>query len=208
MRKQSTYFETYHIYNMGAGKMTVFRDTEDLEKFTSLVEHYAEKYSIIIYAYCFESYQYHMLTRPKRGNFSDISNFIKMTCSLYTRYFNEKSLSKYNKYRSGVIFGAKFASKPIHNREELIEAICNIHNKSKLPFEGNKHCSYDKYIEFTEGKLLDDTIKLDTSYLENTNILDFKDMHNGNIKKSKVIDVHQGEYYMSIGVFVNKEKKK
>lgn len=199
-RKQSTYYQTYHVYNIGVDKMTIFRDNGDLDYFCEQVNIYAEKYKIKIFAYCFIDHRYHMLIRAKRGNFKDISDFIKYTCGRYTRFFNDKSLTVYNLARSGIIFGAKYVSVPINNEEELKKCVIDIHNKSKLninELEDYEYTSFRQYI----NKDKDSKVNFDTSYFEKTSRDEFLVLHQSYVKKDQPIEVQQGEYFLSYGIF-------
>lgn len=205
-RKQSTFFETYYIYNKGARYMTIFRDQEDHEYFCSLINKYAEQQRVTIFAYNLCDYCFHMLVRAERGNFNDISLLFKLSGSMYGRYFNRKSKTVYNKPRHGVIFAAKFESIPINDAEELRKYIVDIHKEEEgdlSVLKDSEFCSYGKYLD--EKKFEGKGININTSYFQHASKEELMNIHEGGyIKEDKGIDIHQGDYFLSYGVFVRK----
>lgn len=190
--------------------MPIFRDKDDLEYFCSLVNKYAEQQKVTIFAYSLCESCYHMLVRSERGNFNDISVFLRLVGGMYGRFFNRKSLTVYNKPRHGVIFAAKFESTPINDVDEVKKYIVDIHKEAEMDFDKLKdyeYCSYGKYLN--NEKLKEKGIKIKTSYLKDISKEDFLKMHNVEFnEEDKGIDIHQGDYFMSYGIFVRKNNSK
>ncbi|HHT92648.1 MAG TPA: hypothetical protein GXZ66_03985 [Clostridiaceae bacterium] len=199
-RKESTYYQTYHVYNYGVDKTTIFRDKKDIQSFCELVNYYAEKYYIDIFAFCLIRHRYDMLIRPKRGSFKDISDFMQYAIGRYTMNFNKRSLKYFGKKRHGRIFGCKYYSIPINNEDELIKAVVEIHKKSKLDIEQLSDYEWSSFRKYLHRDNIDSCIHISTMYFENIAPDELIAMHKELKAETEAIIIHEGEYYLSYGL--------
>lgn len=199
-RKESTYYQTYHVYNYGVDKTTIFRDEKDIVSFCNLVNHYAEKYKIDIFAFCLIRYRYDMLIRPRRGNFKDVSDFMQYSIGRFTMNFNRRSLQDFNKKRHGRIFGCKYYSIPINNENELIKAVTDIHKKSKMNIDELSEYEWSSFRKYLYRDSVESLIHINTIYFENTGKDEFINIHRELNKNCDAVNVHEGEYFLSYGL--------
>lgn len=89
----------YHVINRGNNLETIFKSERDKEKFLEYLEKAAERFSIIIHAYCLMSNHYHLLVQTPEANLSATMQWINVS---YAAYFNRKRL------RQGHLFQGRF----------------------------------------------------------------------------------------------------
>ncbi|NLN03936.1 MAG: hypothetical protein GX166_03830, partial [Clostridiaceae bacterium] len=165
-RKESTYYQTYHVYNYGVDKTSIFRDRTDILSFCDLVNNYAEKYFIDIFAFCLVRHRYDMLLRPKRGSFKDISDLMQYSIGRYTMNFNKRTFKDFNQKRHGRIFGCKFYSIPINNEDELRNAAVEIHKKAKMNLQELSEYEWSSFRKYLQGDKTDSCIHINPMYFE------------------------------------------
>ncbi len=91
----------YHIISRGVERRNVFLDSEDFDKFLSIISNNLKEYSIILHSFCLMTNHYHLLIETTKRNISDV---MKKINSFYSIYFNKK----YN--RTGHLWQGRFAS--------------------------------------------------------------------------------------------------
>jgi putative transposase len=100
----------YHIYNRGNRKNNIFLQTEDYEKFISLMEAFivVNKYGLLVYCYCLMPNHYHILLDSGSCP-SEITSFMHSFMTSYAMYFNRK----YDFV--GRLFQSSYKAKRIHS---------------------------------------------------------------------------------------------
>ncbi len=81
----------YHIYNRGNRKQKIFLQTQDYERFVSLMQRFltTNKYGLLIYSYCLMPNHYHLLVNS--GSYPmEITYFMHRFMTSYVMYFNKK----------------------------------------------------------------------------------------------------------------------
>lgn len=143
--------EFYHLYNRGVDKRKVFMDTEDYERFITLlylannvipihISNYKNYQGLALMdllstekgdtlvdigAYCLMPNHFHILVREKIEN--GISMFMHKVMTGYTMYFNKKYK------RSGSLFSGTFKAQHVYRDEHLKYLFAYIHlNPVKL----------------------------------------------------------------------------
>lgn len=119
---------SYHIYNRGVEKRSIFRSKYDYERFLFILEEFNtftpanntsrnlviskrdhDQPLVVIHNYCLMHNHFHLIIEQVNDN--GISKFLQKIMTGYTMYFNKK----YN--RSGVVFQGRTKSKLIHSNE-------------------------------------------------------------------------------------------
>ena len=111
--------DIYHVVTRGTGRQLIFEDDADRRRFlTALVKRLAEEH-VELYAWCLMSNHVHLLLRAP---LEQISASMRKALGEYALYFNDKS------GRTGHLFQARFGSEPVTSDEQLLAAVCYIHN--------------------------------------------------------------------------------
>lgn len=121
----------YHVFNRGAGKQTIFIDSNDKRKFMSLFERHIIPrddesgkvypiYDVKIVAYCLMNNHYHFLFYQDTDPMA-VSNLMKSVTTAYTMYFNKRYGS------SGHLFQGPFRAKRITDESYLAHISRYIH---------------------------------------------------------------------------------
>ena len=81
----------YHIYNRGNRKQKILLETEDYERFVSLMQRFltTNKYGLLIYCYCLMPNHYHLLIDSGSCPM-EITYFMHRFMTSYVMYFNKK----------------------------------------------------------------------------------------------------------------------
>lgn len=140
--------EFYHLYNRGVDKRVVFMDTEDYERFITLlylansttsvhISNYQgltliellaierDDTLVDIGAYCLMTNHFHILVHEKVENGTSV--FMHKIMTGYTMYFNKKYK------RTGSLFGGTFKAQHVYRDEHLKYLFAYIHlNPIKL----------------------------------------------------------------------------
>jgi putative transposase len=112
----------YHIVCKSITEVTLFRDTEDKDKYLSLIKKYKKLYKIKIYGYCLMDNHSHLLIDANGADISKVMHGINFS---YATYFNKKHK------RQGHLFKDRFMSKIVHNDRYLKIVSLYIHNNPK-----------------------------------------------------------------------------
>ncbi|MGH4137295.1 transposase [Clostridium sp.] len=119
MARLKAAYAIYHIMCKSISEVNLYRDSEDKEKYLSLVKKYKELYNVRVYGYCLMDNHVHLLID---SNGSDISKVMHgINCS-YAAYFNRKYK------RDGHLFKDRFKSKIVDNDSYLKTVSLYIHN--------------------------------------------------------------------------------
>lgn len=89
----------YHVISRGNSREKLYTSTKDYEKFLQYLEKAAERFAIIIHAYCLMGNHYHLLVETPEPNLSVTMQWLNVS---YATYFNRK------KDRSGHLFQGRF----------------------------------------------------------------------------------------------------
>ena len=109
--------KTYHIYNQGNNRKSLFRETTNYEYFLSKVEKYFLEY-FDIYAYCLLDNHFHIVLRVKENvNEAKAAQAISNCFNAYAKAFNKMYK------RSGSLFRDRFRRKEIDNEDYLRNVI-------------------------------------------------------------------------------------
>jgi len=112
----------YHIICKSISEVTLFRNSEDKEKYLSLIKKYKKIYNVKIYGYCLMDNHAHLLVD---SNGSDISRVMHGVNFSYARYFNKKYK------RDSHLFKDRFKSKIIDNDRYMRTVSLYVHNNPK-----------------------------------------------------------------------------
>jgi REP element-mobilizing transposase RayT len=113
-RRKTTFHQGhyYHIFNRGANKELIFRDTDNYRFLLSEVKQYSLMLQVAIIAYCLMPNHYHFLLRQDGEH--PVSEFIQRTFNSYTKAFNKKFT------RTGTLFESPYKAVPIENETHLL----------------------------------------------------------------------------------------
>ena len=109
----------YHIYNRGAGRMSIFRNQENYLYLISLLKKYAIAFQITIIAYALLPNHYHWLVRQD-GEIS-VSMLAQYVFKAYANAFNNAN------NRSGTLFEDRFRAIYVETDEYLHHLCRYIH---------------------------------------------------------------------------------
>ncbi|MDP4038517.1 MAG: transposase [bacterium] len=152
IRRTSDY-PFFHIFNRGINKQTIFKTTNDYQRFINKMFLYIQDSTAEIVCYCLMRNHFHIIM--KENEIGDISKFMQRLCTSYAMYFNLK-----NK-RSGYVFQGPYKEKTINSDEYLLQVSAYIHNN---PIEIGIHAdtyqwsSYKSYLSGIDSTLLKEPI--------------------------------------------------
>ncbi len=82
--------QIYHIVNRGNRRETIFHDSQDFDKFLTLLKDAKEKYDIKIYGYCIMPNHFHLVIYARYAE--SLSKAMHWISSSYVRYYNRRYL--------------------------------------------------------------------------------------------------------------------
>ncbi len=145
---------TYHVYNRGNDKQTIFNDDEDYRYFLHLLAAYLTKPNhfqeiktrsfykkIKLHAYCLMPNHFHLLLTQKRR--MDMAKFIKCLSTRYTLYVNKK----YKK--TGHLYQGRYKARLITSDADFMNTSKYIHrNPTDIPakLESYQYSSLGTYL--------------------------------------------------------------
>ncbi|MBU3142642.1 transposase [Clostridium sp. CF012] len=109
----------FHIMCKSISEVDLFRDSEDKEKYLSLVKKYKKLYNVKIYGYCLMDNHAHLLVDANGADISKVMHGINFS---YAMYFNKKH------ERDGHLFKDRFKSIIVDNGQYLKTVSLYIHN--------------------------------------------------------------------------------
>jgi REP element-mobilizing transposase RayT len=154
-RKPRIEFEgaLYHIIARGNQRQDIFRVQEDFVKYHSLLAHYKERYSFILYAYVLMKNHVHLLLETTQIPLSKILQGLQQS---YTTYFNRKYSTV------GHLFQGRYKAILCNKDEYLLTLIKYIHlnplrAKVTKTLEGYRWSSHNAYLTSDQRSELLDT---------------------------------------------------
>lgn len=212
-RQRSLFNDIYHVYNGGVGDLDIFRNNDDKDYFCQLIERYAKKYDITIYAYAIMDNHFHIAA--KISDFVPFSNFMRDVCAPYARYFNRTEITIKNnvpKKRHGAVFAEAYKTVPVNNLLHNYRLMNYIHNNPR-PFKKDPMeyiwCSYMDYLGHYDAISVvkrNYNINLDMSYFSNISYQDFLELMKYDINLELNEDELQSNKYMTDSMLLSDMK--
>lgn len=162
----------YHLYNRGAYKNIIFRDTSDYNVFLEIIEYYLKfptgkplsyferavnkdtfkvrnledqvKQSFSIVCFCLMPNHYHLLLKQetKPSTKSSISNFMRRLNITYAMYI----VDKYK--HSGTLYQGRYKNVLVNNQRQLLYLTQYIHRNPIKLLEKGQNLSFYKYSSY------------------------------------------------------------
>jgi REP element-mobilizing transposase RayT len=142
----------YHIYNRGAHKQPIFRETENYLYLLRLLKDYTRRLEVATITYCLMPNHYHFLVRQDGEQSAGL--LPQLTFNRYTKAFNRRYR------RSGTLFQGRFQSVWVDKTEYLFHLCRYIHanpvkgglttHPADWPFS-----NYREWIGLRDGALVD-----------------------------------------------------
>jgi REP-associated tyrosine transposase len=176
----------YHIYNRGAYKHQVFKDTQDYEVFSEILTYYL-KYptakhfsyknlvnkpyikvpnlyvdSVRLVAYCLMSNHFHFILKqmPSATNQTNITNLMRRLSIAYAMYF------QYKYKHTGSLFESKYKNVIVDSSEQLLHLSRYIH-QHQTPYSSKS--AYLKQTELMDWLYPEYILKLTKNYRQYIN---------------------------------------
>ncbi|MEM7112931.1 MAG: transposase [Chloroflexota bacterium] len=142
----------YHIYNRGAGRQPIFRESENYLYLLRLLKRVLVDLQISMIAYCLLPNHYHWLVR--QDGETAVNQLPKRVFGSYTQAFNKKY------QRTGTLFEGPFKAKYVNNGAYLYQLCAYIHRnpvKHGLAdsLEAWPFSNYPEWIGIRAGTLID-----------------------------------------------------
>jgi len=102
----------YHVYNRANGRSEIFHDSEDYQKFLSLLSGYSKEHDFSAYHWVFMPNHYHLLL--ELDNPERLSSIMAGLARAYVYYYHHKYQS------SGHLWQGRFKSQPIEKEHYLL----------------------------------------------------------------------------------------
>ena len=108
----------YHVTARGNECKAIYRDDRDRRRHLETIEQVAERFGVVIHAYCLMPNHYHLLLQTPRANISSAVAWLQTT---YTIRFNRRHR------RSGHLFQGRFKAHVVEADPYAVELIRYIH---------------------------------------------------------------------------------
>ncbi len=108
----------YHIIAHGNEGRDLFLDSNDYQKFLSLLASSHERYKVVVHCYCLMSNHYHLTLETPLANLSKTMHYLQ---SSYTIYFNRRH------ERIGHLFQGRYKSILVEKESYLLELSLYVH---------------------------------------------------------------------------------
>lgn len=131
----------YHVMLRGINQQEIFEESEDYDKFISVLKDCKELSKFKLYAYCLMSNHIHLLMKEED---EDIGQIVKRIGSRFVYWYN----TKYQ--RTGHLFQDRYKSEPVNDQSYFDTVLIYIHRnpvKAKVS-EYPKEYAYSSYIEY------------------------------------------------------------
>jgi len=102
----------YHVYNRANGRSEIFHDSEDYQKFLSLLSGYSKEHDFSAYHWVFMPNHYYLLL--ELDNPERLSSIMAGLARAYVYYYHHKYQS------SGHLWQGRFKSQPIEKEHYLL----------------------------------------------------------------------------------------
>ena len=133
----------YHVTARGNQRQAVFRDDADRTRFLETLAEAAERFGVIVHAYCLMPNHHHLLLQTPRGNLSRMMGWVQTT---YTVRFNRRHR------RDGHLFQGRFKAQVVEADEYARELIEYIHLNPVRPRDRRKEIPADRREELDAWK--------------------------------------------------------
>ena len=146
----------YHTINRGVGRMTIFHNDKDWQKFLSFQERVVKQFNWICHAYCLMGNHYHILIETPDPN---LARGMKILNQLYSQFYNWKY------QRTGTVFQDRYKAWLVDKEEKFLDNSRYIVNN---PVEANmvQHPSEWLYSSFRATRGIEKAPKyLETDFL-------------------------------------------
>ncbi|MGD9782584.1 MAG: transposase [Kiritimatiellia bacterium] len=119
-RKPRALFEggIYHVTSRGNDRQTIFRDTQDRERFLDRLAESAQDYQIRIYLFCLMPNHFHLLLETPLGN---LDRFMGSLLTGYSVYFNRRH------QRVGHLVQGRYGAQVVERNDYLLKLSRYIH---------------------------------------------------------------------------------
>lgn len=125
----------YHVYNRGHRKGKLYKKKKDYEYFVNLLFKYAQRYDVVLVAYCLMPNHFHFVLWLGESK-TDITKFMHGLKTSYAQYFNRK----YNYV--GSPYQGRYEAREVESEDEL----CSILDYIKYnPVEAGLVLHYEDY---------------------------------------------------------------
>lgn len=104
----------HHVVTRGTGRMILFEEEEDYERYLQAARRFSASLDLEIYAYCLMDNHVHLVIR---ANLPVLTSFMRRLDTWHARWFNEK----YD--HVGHVYQNSFKSVPIDSEEQLLACI-------------------------------------------------------------------------------------
>jgi REP element-mobilizing transposase RayT len=104
----------YHVTARGNGRLALFVDDSDRERFLTALASVVARYHVLCHAYCLMGNHYHMLLETPEAN---LSRAMRQLNGIYSQRFNRRHL------RSGHVLEGRFHAQVVTN-DAYLRAVC------------------------------------------------------------------------------------
>ncbi len=105
---------TYHVTARGSGRMVIYRDDDDRDRFLELLARVVESHGIICSAYCLMTNHYHLVLTTTSAN---LSGSVKQLNGTYGQWWNRRN------DRVGHVFQSRFFAQVVQDDAHML-AVC------------------------------------------------------------------------------------
>jgi len=143
----------FHVMTQGIKKEYIFNQSEDAQRYISILYNTKDECKINIIAYCIMNNHAHLLL--KTSKVENLSKFMQKANGKYARYYNKKY------ERVGYVFRDRFKSEAIYTEQNLYNCILYIYNNPVKAgicnspeeylfsnYTDNKNINYETYEEY------------------------------------------------------------
>ncbi len=102
----------YHIISRGIGRMTIFHNEKDWNKFIQFMKRVMEKYNWTCHAYCLMGTHYHILLETPDANMADGMKYLNQ---LYSQFYNWKY------QRAGPVLQGRYKAWMVEKEAKLLD---------------------------------------------------------------------------------------
>ena len=144
----------FHVMTQGIKKEYIFNQSEDAERYISILYNTKDECKINIIAYCIMNNHAHLLLEASKVEY--LSKFMHRTDTKYAKYYNKKY------ERVGYVFRDRFKSEAIYTEQNLHNCIAYIYNNPVKAgicnspeeyqfsnYKYNKNINYETYEDYS-----------------------------------------------------------
>ncbi len=142
----------YHLYNRGAGRQPIFRETDNYLFFLRRLKQYARDLNVTVIAYCLMPNHYHLLVRQDGV---EPAGLLPQRCSnSYAKAFNKRY------ERSGALFEDRYQALAVDSEAYLLHLCRYIHANPvrhglAAQLEEWPYSNYPEWLCLRDGTLVD-----------------------------------------------------